>query len=344
MLGISIENLLAFDEEDLIDFSIPSASDNLRVDRVISMITGSSRSRVVTEIENCRVFLNGRPVNNRSLKVRQDEKLSFPNSLLLPSEVEPLVPDANVHLDIVYEDAHLIVINKSPGIVVHPGVGVSKGTLSAGLLYSYPELATIGPPERPGIVHRLDRPTSGLLVIARDELAYESLSEQMRLHSATRRYFAIVHGTIDPKSATLEGEIGKARNGIAKMQITSQGKFARTHYDCVGTLETDQKELSVVTVTLDTGRTHQIRVHMSSYGNPVLGDALYGSRMTFDGRIALHAYELSFTHPQFDRQITITIPIAPEIISFIDASECTSGSGAINDFIQGSKDPVIAWD
>ncbi len=318
-------------EDSNITTMVTASNDGMRIDRVISMLSGCSRARAATEIDLGRVFVDGSRALARSLKLHANEQISFPRYLLDAIEQVELKPDHQVQLNVVYEDQQIIVINKDSNTVVHPGIGIETGTLVSGLLDRYPEIKGIGDPTRPGIVHRLDRQTSGLMVVARDDIGYRSLSRQMKAHSATRNYIALVHGFVEPNAATLEGPIAKSRKGIAKMEVSSEGKFARTKYKCIASLRYQEKEYSLIILALDTGRTHQIRVHMSAHGNAVVGDQTYGSRFQFGSRIALHAYRLSVEHPASQERMTFYAGVPEDICSLIADMEVASGNPDVFD-------------
>lgn len=324
-----LENILDNDDDEYDEYEsleIPGSSDQVRIDRVLSILTGCSRARAVSEIDAGNVRVGGRAVTTRSQKLRTGNTLSFPKFLLITPEKVLPQGDPNVAVNVVYSDAEVIVINKDAGVVVHPGVGSAEGTLASGLLAHFPELATIGDPVRPGIVHRLDRPTSGLMVVARNEIGYISLSKQLKEHTSSRRYVALVHGLIEPTSATLDGPIGKSRKGFAKMEVSSQGKYARTRYDVVATVRFNDQDYSLVIATLETGRTHQIRVHLSTHGNPIVGDSLYGSKFDFGPRIALHAFELSFDHPKSGIRSTFAAAMPEDLVKLMSEMTLVSGS------------------
>jgi 23S rRNA pseudouridine1911/1915/1917 synthase len=215
------------------------------------------------------------------------------------------------------------VIDKPAGLVVHPGAGNLDGTLVSGLLARYPDLEGVGEdPVRPGIVHRLDAGSSGLLVVARTDAAAERLIEQFADHSATRRYDAMVWGVPDAPHGIIDAPIGRDRGDPLKMAVVTGGRPARTDYRVVGTYSTPAL-VSRLECRLETGRTHQIRVHLASIGHPLVGDPTYGQRRSNLGldRPFLHAAELAFDHPATGERVTFTSPLAPDLQAWLDVAE-----------------------
>jgi len=292
----------------VLDLSVPSPGSGERLDRFLAAAqTDLSRSRLQGLIEAGRVQVNGRPVR-AALRLREGDRVRVE----IP-EPEPtsLVPE-ELPLDIRYEDDDLVVIDKPVGLVVHPGAGVKQGTLVHALLHRYPEIAGVGGPGRPGIVHRLDKDTSGLLVVARSLAAYRFLVEALRSRTVRRTYAALVWGEPGAKSGVIEEAIGRHPKERTKMAVVRRGgKPARTRWDVAERLGVASR----LEVHLDTGRTHQIRVHMAHLGHPVVGDATYGGRnkkllslcqshrslaselLKSMPRQALHASVLELMHP-----------------------------------------------
>lgn len=277
---------------------IPAGLDGERVDRVVSFLTGLPRSEVTSLIEAGGVKIDGRVVVNRSRKMRQGEVVDVE----VPEDADPR-PRAQrgVPVEVVHADDDVIVVHKPPGLVVHPGAGNPDGTLVNGLLALYPEIADVGEPSRPGIVHRLDKGTSGLLMVARTQRAYESLVAQLTARSVDRRYLAVVAGHIDSDEGLVDAPIGRSERAPTKMAVSGRGRTARTRYKVVERF-TEPTVLTLVECRLETGRTHQIRVHLAAIGHPVLGDARYnGVRAAIAcPRPFLHAYHLGFEHPSGD--------------------------------------------
>jgi 23S rRNA pseudouridine1911/1915/1917 synthase len=290
----------------------------MRLDRVLTVaLPDLSRSRLKVLIQSGQVALSGEPVTDVARRVRPGERYVV--------EVPPpiaAVPEAErIPLDIVYEDGDLIVVNKPPGLVVHPAAGNPRGTLVNALLaHCGDSLQGIGGALRPGIVHRLDKDTSGLLVAAKTEKAHRSLGRQFAAHAIIRVYIAIVWGAPGQAKGTIEGAIGRSQSDRKKMTIvTKGGKEARTHFEILERFPLGRETVaSEVACRLETGRTHQIRVHMTSIGHALVGDSVYGrarrlprtkterEKLALDAlvtfpRQALHAGVLGFHHPTLDK-------------------------------------------
>ena len=276
--------------------TVPASLEGQRLDRLVSMLTGVSRADAAALVDEGSVTIDGSPVTNRSAKV--------PEGAVVELEVpaapvdEGLLPDPEVPVPVVHEDADLLVIDKPAGLVVHPGAGISTGTLVSGLLARYPGIAEVGQPDRPGIVHRLDKGTSGLMLVALSEPAYEGLVAMLIAHEVQRRYRALVWGHVQAPSGMVDAPIGRSQRDRTKMAVTVQGKPAATYYDVVRRFD-HPVPITEITCRLTTGRTHQIRVHMTSIGHPVVGDMRYsGNRATVPIRRPwLHSEHLAFEHP-----------------------------------------------
>lgn len=272
-----------------------------RLDKTIAGLEPDwSRVRVQEWISHSRVLVNGK-VKKESYRVKVGEKVEID----VP-EVEDLdILPENISLEICYEDADLLVVNKPRGMVVHPAPGHSSGTLVNALLYHCKQdLSGIGGVARPGIVHRIDKDTSGLLMVAKNDLAHHSLVEQLKEHTITRVYLAIVHGVIQHERGLIEAPIGRDPKDRKRMAVEHRhGKHAITHFTVIERFA----KATYVECKLETGRTHQIRVHMKSIGHPLIGDPLYGpakNRYGFVGQ-ALHAEVLGFTHPRTGKRIEL---------------------------------------
>ena len=283
-------------EQRAVREEIPNALDGERVDRVAALMTGLSRSVIAKLISQGDVSRNDQKVENGSDRVALGDQIEVDVPVL--EEVPTgLIADSEVQFEIVHEDESVIVINKPIGLVVHPGAGRSGSTLAHGLLARYPEVAQVGEPDRPGIVHRLDRDTSGLLICARTSEALIQLSQDLANRRIHRSYLTIVSGCPEAPKGTIDAPIGRSRRARTKMTVTEDGREARTHYELLETWRYP-KQASLLRCTLDTGRTHQIRVHLRAINCPVLGDATYGKRDPFGiGRPLLHSAEISFNHP-----------------------------------------------
>ncbi len=272
---------------------VPGVLAGERVDRAVALLTGWSRADVQVLLARAAIVIDGRAVN-KSHKLVEGSVIEV---LEEPAVGAPPEPDPTVAIDVRYADDDVIVVAKPDGLVVHPGAGHADGTLVNGLLARFPDVAAIGDPYRPGIVHRLDRDTSGLLVVARSPRAYDSLIEQISTRSVDRSYVALVWGTLSSPRGVIDAPIGRSTARRTRMAVRESGKTARTEYE-VRTTYVDP-ECSLLDCRLETGRTHQIRVHLSAIGHPVVGDATYGgSRVSITlGRPFLHATHLAFDHP-----------------------------------------------
>ena len=276
----------------------------IRIDRYLAEIDGMpSRSYIQKLLRDGEVTVNGKCVKANYQVSAEDEI-----NLNLPEPVELSAQPENIPLDILYEDSDIIVINKPKGMVVHPGAGHPNGTLVNGLLYHCKDdLSGINGVLRPGIVHRIDMNTTGVLVACKTDVAHQFIAEQLKVHSITRRYEAIVHGNLK-SDGTVEGAIGRKPNDRIKMAIVSRGgKPAVTHYHIIEQL----KGYTHISCELETGRTHQIRVHMSSLNHPILGDTLYGPAkcpFPLEGQ-TLHARVLGFIHPSTHQYMEFEAPM-----------------------------------
>jgi 23S rRNA pseudouridine1911/1915/1917 synthase len=297
--------------------SIPPALAGERLDRIVSMISGISRSEASELVVSGAVEVNGTVVRSRTHRVSEGDVVAFPDP---QPEVEvELTAESDVPVPVVHADEHVIVINKPPGLVVHPGAGHATGTLVHGLLHQFPEVAGVGQPDRPGIVHRLDADTSGLLVVARSPEAYEDLVMQMASRSVGRTYDALVWGTFETPRGSVDAPIGRSRRHPTRMAVTADGREARTDYEVVDVFHFPV-ELSRLRCRLHTGRTHQIRVHLTSIHHAVVGDPVYsGIRESFPvPRLWLHAAELAFDHPVSGERLVFTAPLPDDLGDVLD--------------------------
>ncbi|UOQ43118.1 RluA family pseudouridine synthase [Halobacillus salinarum] len=262
-----------------------------RIDKLLTdIISDASRSQIQSWLKNDRVEVNGTAVKS-NYKVQRGDQISW----TIP-EVEPLELTAeNIPLEIIHEDEDVIVVNKPSGMVVHPSAGHESGTLVNALLYHCRDLSGINGVERPGIVHRIDKDTSGLLMVAKNDLAHQSLVQQLSNKTVERKYVAIVHGDISHEYGTIDAPIGRDPKERQRMAVVEDGREAVTHFQVLEHF----KDFTYVECTLETGRTHQIRVHMRYINHPLAGDPKYGPRKTWglNGQ-ALHAKSIGFSHPR----------------------------------------------
>lgn len=299
---------------------IPTSLAGERLDRIVAMLTGRSRTEAAEVVAAGSVLVDGKPETSGKLRLDAGQTVDVPEFDAL-ADAE-LVGDPTIDIEIIYADEQVIVVNKQQGLVVHPGHGHDHGTLVHGLLARYPEIRSVGEPQRPGIVHRLDKGTSGLMIVARTQHAYEELVEQLSVHSVTRRYAALVWGSPEHDSGTIDAPIGRRPKDPLKMAIVADGKRAVTTY-AVQERYREPKEMSLVHCWLETGRTHQIRVHLTGIGHPVVGDTTYGRRRELPGadRPMLHAHHLAFTHPATGGVVEFDAPIAADMAAVL--SRCS---------------------
>ncbi|MEO9633973.1 MAG: RluA family pseudouridine synthase [Parasphingorhabdus sp.] len=299
-------------EQSTISGILPVSEKKQRLDAALTeAVDGLSRERVKALISGGHLIIDGAPFTDPSAKKLAGKTFE----LTIPEPIEGPALAQDIPLEVIFEDTHLIIINKPPGMVVHPAAGHPDGTLVNALLHHCSgELSGIGGVTRPGIVHRIDKDTSGLMVAAKTDAAHQGLSALFAEHDIERRYLAIVNGRPNPPSATIEGNIGRSNVNRKKMAVVGddKGKTAMTHYTVKETLDGS----ALVECTLETGRTHQVRVHMTHIGHSLIGDPLYGARrksllsrrkdIQF-GRQALHAGSLGFVHPISGEKVMFSI-------------------------------------
>lgn len=301
---------------------VPEGVSGERVDKVVAGLLGVSRS-VARELVDLGARVDGAPVS-ASDRVSAGSVIT----VATPEPEEDLAAES-VGFDVLYEDEHLIVVDKPAGVVVHPGSGRSRGTLVAGLLHRYPELEGVGEAGRWGLVHRLDRDTSGALVVARTADAHGALSEMMRRREISRVYLALVHGLPGSPTGTIDAPIGRDPGNPLRRAVHPDGKHARTHYRVLDRFP--DRDCSLLEVRLETGRTHQIRVHLSAIGHPVVADTLYGARRHRHGarRIFLHAARLSLTHPVTGERLEVESPLPEDLATVLGGLGPGSGPNPI---------------
>lgn len=284
-------------EQESILCAVPS-----RLDSFVASLTELSRTQAQRLIRDGAILLNGKTVKPNAAVTEGDLV-----DITYPEPVETDVLPEDIPLDIVYEDADLLVINKPQGMVVHPAPGHESGTLVNALMYHIRDLSGIGGELRPGIVHRIDRMTSGLLVVAKNDLVHRSLSDQFRDHSARRSYAALVDGNIREDEGTIDAPLARHPVDRKRMAIVPGGRDAVTHWR----VARRYGQYTLLQIELETGRTHQIRVHLQSIQHPVAGDDVYGREKRPFGLIgqALHGYRLTFRHPKTDGQMIFYAPL-----------------------------------
>jgi len=275
-----------------IELLVPKEAARMRLDQFLAReLPQFSRSRIQQLIRNSFVALNGSPARPREA-IRAGDRIEINEP---PPEKIDTAPEA-IPLEIIYEDDDLIVINKQPGLVVHPGAGQPRGTLVNALLHHFPKLSGIGGKERPGIVHRLDKETSGCLVVAKADEAHRKLSEQFAERTVEKIYLALVAGKLRKSSGVIEEKIGRHPVHRKRMSVTARsGRPAKTEYRVLSSSD----QMSLLECKLHSGRTHQVRVHLHHLGHPVLGDKVYGGKHAKPfPRQMLHAWKLGFEHPR----------------------------------------------
>lgn len=276
-----------------------------RIDRFLADSQDLTRSFLQKILKEGMVIVNGKSVK-ANYKLRKGDRIEFE----VPEAVEPDIVAEDIPLSILYEDADVLVVDKPKGMVVHPAAGHYSRTLVNAVMYHCKgELSGINGVLRPGIVHRIDRDTTGSIIICKNDMAHNEIARQLKEHSINRRYRAIVTGVLKDEEGTIEGAIGRDKKDRKKMAITADGKPAVTHYRVLQRF----KHYTYVECVLETGRTHQIRVHMASIGHPLLGDEVYGrksDKYKCEGQ-CLHAMTLGFHHPRTGEYIEVNAPLPP---------------------------------
>ena len=304
-------------KKNILNIVVPLNFNNCRIDKFLqSKITELSRTRLQSLIHNGEVKLNNGIVNTSAKKVKEKDEIK----INFPPPKKTLIKPNKISLNILYDDKDIIVINKPSGIVVHPGAGNYENTIVNGLLYKYKnKLSGIGGKLRPGIVHRIDKDTSGVIVVAKNDNAHINLSKQFSQHTIKRTYEAIIWGSLKPQSGTIREKISRSARNRQLMAVSKEkGKIALTNYKTLKIFQnSDLPKMSLLECKLETGRTHQIRVHMNFRGNPIVGDKSYGkSKKKFKkinpiiekkinnfNRQALHAKSLGFFHPVTKKEV-----------------------------------------
>jgi 23S rRNA pseudouridine1911/1915/1917 synthase len=299
--------------------TVEQSAGGERIDIFLAGETGITRSQIQKLIEQGNVSVNERPVN-QNYRIRTNDLVS----LSIPEKQdEGLIPE-DIPVDIFYKDEHLVVVNKPAGIVVYPAAGHSQATLMNALAYHCNKLAAIGGPLRPGVVHRLDKDTSGLIVVALDDVAYYSLANQFKERTINRRYLALIYGNLKEDTGEIALKIGRSESDRKKMSTSvRRGKEAVTRWKVLKRFN----HAALIEAKLGTGRTHQIRVHFASIGHPVLGDRTYGKKVEVEvkaqkkimfPRQMLHAERLGFIHPITGKHLEFSSPLPEDMAEKIE--------------------------
>jgi 23S rRNA pseudouridine1911/1915/1917 synthase len=316
---------------DGVSVAVPALLEGVRLDRAVSMLAAVPRAAAAALVGEGRVRVDGRVERTRSRPVHAGSMLDVEAT----DGPGPLEPDPAVTFGVVHEDPDVAVVDKPAGLVVHPGAGRAGGTLVNGLLARYPELARLAadgvcPPTRPGIVHRIDRETSGLLAVARSARAYRSLVEQLSARTVERRYLALVAGTVESDRGVVDAPIGRSDRQPTRMAVSVTGRDARTTYTVLERLDAEGG-LTFLSLELDTGRTHQIRVHLAAIGHPVVGDRRYGKGRVVlvpelgASRIFLHAQRLGFAHPADGSMVRCESPMPGDLEAVLGSLRLPDG-------------------
>ena len=288
---------------------------NQRLDKYLAALCPDlSRSAIQQLISQGRVRVNGQaPKPSHRLKETDQLQLDLPAEPTTPPSPQPL------SLNIVYEDDHLLAVDKHAGLTTHPAPGHETGTLTNALLDYLPDITHVGDPARPGIVHRLDKDTSGLLLVAKTQPAHRDLSAQFKKRTITKTYLSLVHGAATPSEGVIQAPVGRHFTRRKEMAVVEGGREAETPYKTVESYV----GYTLLSVTPRTGRTHQIRVHMAAIGHPVVGDATYGKRHPRLRRHFLHAASLRFRHPYSGEDMDLNAPLPEDLSSFLNSLSYT---------------------
>ncbi|HBI7152062.1 TPA: RluA family pseudouridine synthase [Staphylococcus pseudintermedius] len=293
-------------------FNIEDATHHLqRIDKILPEFNSEwSRSQLQEWIKEGLVEVNGKAVKS-NYKLKLGDRIEITEKEVVEADIQA----ENLNLDIYYEDDDVAIVYKPKGMVVHPSPGHYTGTLVNGLMYQIKNLSGINGEIRPGIVHRIDKDTSGLLMVAKNDVAHRSLVEQLMAKTVKRKYIALVHGHIPHEFGTIDAPIGRNKNDRQSMAVVDDGKEAVTHFNVIETF----KNYTLVECELETGRTHQIRVHMKYIGYPLVGDPKYGPKKTLEiGGQALHAGLIGFEHPKTGEYIERFAPLPAEFEAVIE--------------------------
>ncbi len=297
------------------EYTVEKQYEGLRVDQILPILEeGYSRVYFSFLIKKNKVHVNDKEISP-SYRIKEGDIIKVEFKEKEGDFIKPL----EYQLDVVYEDEDVLVINKPQGLVVHPSVGHQDDTLVNALVYNNYELSTINGKSRVGIVHRIDKDTSGLLLVCKNDFAHNDIADQLRDHSMNREYIALVDGVIEASQGKIVGAIGRDKTNRMKMAIDKvNGKEAVTHFEVLKKFD----KYTLILCKLETGRTHQIRVHMSSINHPLVGDKVYGgSTHLYDKGQMLHAYKLTFTQPHTKKEVVVEIPLPEYFQKIIDELE-----------------------
>jgi 23S rRNA pseudouridine1911/1915/1917 synthase len=302
------------DETEVLTEVIPPALVGQRIDRVVALVADVSRGEAAALLAGGDVTVNSERPTKPSERVVEGDVVVV---RVVRSDGQ-LVADSSIDVPVVFEDDHVIVVDKPAGLVVHPGAGTLEGTMVHGLLSQYPDLRGVGPDVRPGIVHRLDKGTSGLLVVARTIEALEGLKQQLVVRSMLRQYRTLVAGRLASSEGVIDAPLGRSPRDPTRHAVVLSGRDARTRYEVIERFE--EPELTHLRCRLETGRTHQIRVHLEAIDHPVIGDDRYGGSQPDLGlsRPFLHAESLGFVHPVTDEWLAFDSVLPDDLAAVLE--------------------------
>lgn len=283
--------------------------ENIRIDKYLGENTEFSREVITKMLKEEYILVNGK-TTKPSYKIRLEDIVEIDDTYKIEQDINPV----EMKLNIVYEDKDIMVINKPSGLVVHPGNGNTNNTLVNGLMYYTNELSDLGGNERVGIVHRLDKDTSGLMLVAKSNKAHEILSDDFKNKRVYREYYALLIGNFPSDTAHIDAPIGRSKTNFNKMEVRSDGKNARTNLKVIKRY----KDYTLVSLVLETGRTHQIRVHMSYIGYPIFNDPVYVNKEATEFGQFLHSKVIRFTHPITKEQLEFTSELPSEFSEYLE--------------------------
>ncbi len=283
--------------------------ENIRIDKYLGENTEYSREVITKMLKEGYILVNGK-TTKPSYKIRLEDIVEIDDTYKIEQDINPV----EMKLNIVYEDKDIMVINKPSGLVVHPGNGNTNNTLVNGLMYYTNELSDLGGNERVGIVHRLDKDTSGLMLVAKSNKAHEILSDDFKNKRVYREYYALLIGNFPSDTAHIDAPIGRSKTNFNKMEVRSDGKNARTNLKVLKRY----KDYTLVSLVLETGRTHQIRVHMSYIGYPIFNDPVYVNKEATEFGQFLHSKVIRFTHPITKEQLEFTSELPSEFSEYLE--------------------------